>query len=405
MDTITHGIAGALIGKGYFSDRQGRVATFAATLGAVFPDCDVVAQMFSHDPLAIVKYHRGITHSFVGLPFFAAGLAWLTRVVARRLRIESPSWGMLTLIYAIGLASHILLDGLTSFGTRMWTPISQQRVAWDWLFIIDFTFTTILLAPQIAAWVCGDREKALRRGVWMWIVFSAGAAVVWELARTIGFPFRPWIIAISSGIFAILFLIPARGDWGYRIRRATWCRTGVYVTLAYVAACGMAHYSALRRVEIFASNNCVAITRIAALPMPPSFLAWGGAIRATNGVYQSRFDLRDANAPAFRFSGDSPPSEYTVRAMQLPEVRLYWTFARFPVIRTSNEDGLHVVDFLENRFITRRKNERPPFSYRVAFDDAGNVVEEGWEQNGEWLKRIEKIAPPHGSDPAARKRP
>ena len=60
MDTITHGIAGALIGKGYFSERGGKVATFAATLGAVFPDCDVVADILSHDPLAIVKDRKSV---------------------------------------------------------------------------------------------------------------------------------------------------------------------------------------------------------------------------------------------------------------------------------------------------------------------------------------------------------
>src|SRR5580700_9912880 len=131
MDPITHGITGALLGKSYFSDRSGRVAIFAATLGAVFPDIDTVADAISRDPLAIIKYHRGITHSFVGLPFFAAILAWLTRWAARRLKIDAPSFGVLALIYGVGIASHILLDGMTSFGTRMLTPISQQRVAWD----------------------------------------------------------------------------------------------------------------------------------------------------------------------------------------------------------------------------------------------------------------------------------
>ncbi len=131
MDPITHGITGALLGKGYFSERKGPVAVFAATLGAVFPDIDIIAEIGSRDPLAIIKYHRGITHSFVGLPFFAALLAWLTHWVARRRGIEAPSWAMLTLIYGVGIASHILLDGMTSFGTRMWTPISQKRVAWD----------------------------------------------------------------------------------------------------------------------------------------------------------------------------------------------------------------------------------------------------------------------------------
>src|SRR5271156_5025728 len=178
MDTITHGIAGALIGKGFFSRKAARVVVFSATVGAMFPDIDVVAEIFSRDPLAIVKYHRAITHSFVALPFFAALLAWLTRACVNYLKkyyprfgdLEAPSWAMLTLIYAVAIASHILLDGLTSFGTRMWFPISQQRVAWDWLFIVDFCFTSLVLLPQVAAWIYTDREKAAKRAVAMWLI-------------------------------------------------------------------------------------------------------------------------------------------------------------------------------------------------------------------------------------------
>ena len=52
MDPITHGIAGALLGKGYFAERKGRVAIFAATLGAVFPDIDIVAEIVDPGALA-----------------------------------------------------------------------------------------------------------------------------------------------------------------------------------------------------------------------------------------------------------------------------------------------------------------------------------------------------------------
>ena len=138
MDPLTHGITGALLGKGFLAERNERVAVFAATLGAVFPDIDTVADFVSRDPLAIVKYHRAITHSFVALPFFALLLAFLTPPVLALLKrrypqlrdVESPSRAMLTLIYGVGLASHILLDGMTSFGTRMWYPISSTRVSW-----------------------------------------------------------------------------------------------------------------------------------------------------------------------------------------------------------------------------------------------------------------------------------
>jgi membrane-bound metal-dependent hydrolase YbcI (DUF457 family) len=393
MDTVTHGIVGSLLAKGYFSEKHGRVATFAATLGAVFPDVDVVAEAFSHDALAVVRFHRGITHSWIALPFFAVLFGWLTHWIARRRGIETPSTGILSVIYGIAIGSHVALDGMTSFGTRMWDPLSQNRVAWDLLFIIDFVFTAIVLLPQIAAWVYRDRAEWQRRAAGAWVLFTLATIGVWSLARSVGFPFHAWIAGLASFLIAALFFLPALGERGSRMGRAAWCRAGTYAMVAYVLACGVAHYAALARVEQYASANHISVERIAAIPLPPSLLDWGGAIRANDGVYSSRFDLRQAGAPTFSFRPDSAPDSFTALAVQLPEVRLYWSFARFPVIRTSMEDGHHVVDFFDQRFISRR--EPQPFTYRVVFDDDGEVIEEGWQSNGSLLRRMQKFLRPH----------
>jgi len=400
MDTITHGIVGALIGKGFFSERYGRVATFAAAAGAMFPDVDVVQEIFSRDPLAIVKYHRAITHSFVALPFFAALLAWLTRAgfaFARKrwgLRDwDHPSWGILFIIFAIAIASHIFLDAMTSFGTRVWFPLSHERVSWDLLFIIDFCFTAIALLPQVAAWIYSDRTKSSTRALSMWVLFTLCTFGAWKIAAAVGFPFHLWIAFLASGIIAALFFLPALHGAGFRVTAAHWCQAGCVVMCAYLFACSTAHHAALLRTRNFAAANHIPIDRIAALPLPPSLLDWGGVIRTTDGVYQSRFDLRDPAAPVFAFSADSPPNEFVARALQLPEVQLYWSFARFPVIRTSDVPGRHYVDFNEHRFITRNRQGPAPFSYRVVFNDAGDPIEEGWEADGMDVRRLIKIAP------------
>jgi membrane-bound metal-dependent hydrolase YbcI (DUF457 family) len=406
MDTITHGIVGALIGKGLFSERHGRLATFAAAAGAMFPDIDVVEEIISRDPLAIIRYHRGITHSFVALPFFAAILAWLTRagfgVLKKKFKglrdVESPSGGILFGIYAIAIASHIILDAMTSFGTRIWDPISQERVAWDLLFIIDVCFTSIALLPQVIAWIYSDRDKARPRAITMWMLFTIAAFVVWKIAAAVGFPFHLSIACVSSVILAALFFLPAIRSAGFRVTAARWCQMGALVMLAYLLACSLAHHQALLRVNSFASANNVPIDRIAALPLPPSLLAWGGVIRSSDGVYQSRFDLRDSSPPFFSFIPDSPPNMYVARAMQRPEVQLYWNFARFPVIRTYSEKGLHYVDFNENRFITRKRQGPGPFSYRIVFDDAGDPLEEGWQADGMDVRRMIKIVPAHAGN-------
>jgi membrane-bound metal-dependent hydrolase YbcI (DUF457 family) len=381
MDPITHGITGALLGKGFFSKRQHRIGIFAATLGAVFPDVDIAAEFFSRDPLSIVKYHRGITHSFFGLPFFAAFLAWVTRRLARRFGIESPSWPMLTFIYGVGIASHIILDGMTSFGTRMWTPFSQQRVSWDLLFIIDFTFTAIVLLPQVVAWVYRRQENSRGRAIGMWILFSLAACGAWAIAAAAGYPFRKGIVVLASAIMAGLFFLPAARGWGFRISRAAWCQAGTAVMFVYLFACAAAHHSAFDRVKDFAAANHIPIVRMGAIPVPPSFLGWGGEIRTPDGVYQTRFDLRDSSPPAFRFFADSPPDQFTTRALLLPEVQLYWQFARFPVIRTSFDGSHHIVRFGEHRFVSTRSDNPPPFTYEVIFDTAGNVIEQGWISN------------------------
>lgn len=377
------------------------MATFAATLGAVFPDVDIVAEVFSRDPLAIVKYHRGITHSFVALPFFAALLAWLTRRVARRRGIETPSWAMLTLIYGVGIASHIFLDGTTSFGTRMWTPISQKRVAWDLMFIIDFILTSCVLIPQVIAWVysASDAESGRSRARTVWALFSGGALAVWAIAFLAGYLFHFWIVALVSAILAALFFVPSVGGWGFRVKRSAWCQAGVGMTAAYVCFCAFAHHSALRRVQDFAHENPVDVVRIAALPVPPSLLDWGDVIRTNDGIYQSRFDLRDAKHPSFYFIPDSPANRFIKRARELSEVKLYWEFARFPTIHYLDEGDYHIVDFSEHRFTNGGRRTPQPFSYRVVFDDAGEVIEEGWLQNGMFMRLMRRMQPARKATP------
>ncbi|NIV37960.1 MAG: metal-dependent hydrolase, partial [Anaerolineae bacterium] len=40
----------------------------------------------------------------------------------------------------------------TSWGTQVFYPFNRDRIVWDLLFIIDLTFTGILLLPQVVAW-------------------------------------------------------------------------------------------------------------------------------------------------------------------------------------------------------------------------------------------------------------
>src|SRR6267143_2839335 len=119
MDTITHGIAGALIGKAVFCGEdmfashpmnRGRIITWSLMIGAIFPDSDVLRDIFSSDKLLIVTWHRSLTHSLVLLPLGTLLLAAITLVFARWRKWEAPSFAALCALYAVGILSHLLLD-------------------------------------------------------------------------------------------------------------------------------------------------------------------------------------------------------------------------------------------------------------------------------------------------------
>src|ERR1700738_2027561 len=217
MDTITHGIAGALISKALFNgddlftsrpmNRQ-RIVTWATMIGAIFPDSDVFRDILSRNDLLVIFWHRSITHSLVSLPAFALLLAALTPRVGRWRKWDGPSFTVLAGIYAVGILSHILLDLVTSFGTMVWSPLKWSRPAWDLIFIVDFTFTGILLVPQILAWVLERPEKARRRAIASFVIFALAIFVIQRIADAVGAPISSATALLFVLILAAFFLLP-----------------------------------------------------------------------------------------------------------------------------------------------------------------------------------------------------
>jgi membrane-bound metal-dependent hydrolase YbcI (DUF457 family) len=401
VDTITHGIAGALIAKAAFRgqdmfsarplNRQ-RIITWSLMLGAIFPDSDVFREFFSHNDLLILTWHRSITHSLICLPIFALFLAALTRWFVRRLKWESPSLVFLFLIYAIGILSHILLDLVTSFGTMIWSPVKWSRPAWDLIFIIDFTLTAIFLVPQIVAWVYAQEKGLRRRAFVSWIVFAAATVGVAFIALSVDAPISIQTILAVAVLLAAVFLLPGIRHWGLRVRLATWNLAGLVLAVAYIGAAAYAHRVALARVDNFASSLRLDVQSRGALPFPPSLWHWDGLVLTPRGVYELRMNLSGesaevqatgAVAPAdasltYRFYPDAAPNPYIEAAKGLPEVQTVLWFARFPVTRFHKEGADAIVEISDLRFPQIRPDRPASFTYRVRFAADQTVLSQGW---------------------------
>jgi hypothetical protein len=291
----------------------------------------------------------------------------------------------------VGILSHIFLDLVTSFGTMIWSPYKWSRPAWDILFILDFSFTAILLIPQLLAWAYKDPEHS-RRALIMWLVFTPAPFVISRIAAIVGAPVSNNAIVLATVLFAALFLLPAARGWGHRLLYVTWNRAGLGLAVLYLAAAAYVHHQALDRIQRIAAVENIEVQSIAALPFPPSLWHWDGLIRAPRGVYEVRMDISNSllsksaengdpspsSAIVHTYYPDAPTNSFIEKARTLPEVQEFYWFARFPVTRFHKEGSEAVVEFLDVRFPQIRRDRPPSFEYRVRFSADGEVLSQGW---------------------------
>src|SRR5690606_3510751 len=126
MDPVTQGLLGAAAAQVLLGRRLGRRAWLYGAVGGMAADLDVLIRS-SDDPLVALRYHRHFTHSLAFVPVggVLSALPWVlrTRFAEHRRSIVLGT--------TAGYATHALLDAFTSYGTMLWWPLSQARVAWN----------------------------------------------------------------------------------------------------------------------------------------------------------------------------------------------------------------------------------------------------------------------------------
>jgi membrane-bound metal-dependent hydrolase YbcI (DUF457 family) len=369
MDTITHGVAGALIAKALPDSPQQKLARRAVILGSILPDLDLLAGLFTTDDVFQLEFHRGITHSLVALPVFAALLAYLT---VRK----HPGWLAVAAGYSIGLASHIFLDVITAYGTMIFQPLSRDRYTLDMVFIIDLTLGSLLLLPQLVAWAWRDTALAAKRAMIMWLFTVAGTAAAYFLVNAAGVRISPTTAFTAIGIFAVALALPGLTS-AARWPTARYCRLGLVLAAGYLIACGVAHHIALEKVRTLAAKYQLKAINVAALPAPPSLLRWNGLIQDDSGVARLHIVLTDPSDPVVEryINSDAPPA--LAKLQSLPKLQTYLWFARFPWMTTRETSDGTVVEYRDIQFLRPAPRGDPPFTFRVKLDRAGNLVASG----------------------------
>ena len=350
MDTLSHGLAGSVLSRAFTDRPEARAAFWVGAIAAMVPDLDVI---FLSSRIEYLRDHRSWTHSFIVLPLLALLIALAAKAMLRRAPLST-----LWLVSALGLASHIVFDWVTSFGEMFWTPISRHRYQLDWVFILDPVFSAIVVASLVLA-----------------LIFRA------------------------------------------RARRIT--AVGSLLLLLYIGFCGLVHARAVAAWRVV--DPAPAGSKVAAMPQFLSPFRWLGLTDRGDAIDVAFFDvgpfakgvtdpqpprrwsevlrsLSDFYPPPARAKirryEKPPPSPALAAARGLPDWKIYLAFARFPLETVDAEPNGDTSVYVQDlRFLPwfagpweRDTDEggfrRQPFVYRVRFDPSLRVVDQGFVRTG-----------------------
>jgi inner membrane protein len=332
MEPITHMLTGAVLARTGLN-RKAAYMTAAMVIAADLPDIDTVWSIFW--PVTGMAHHRGITHTFLGIPFEAALVTWgcwAFHKWRRQTTATAPNWAWLYGGCVVALASHLLLDWTNNYGVRPFFPFNPHWYAGSFVFIFEPVIFLLLLVALVAPALFG--------------LINSEVGVHKERFRG-----RGWAIAALAGIAAL---------YGWR-----------YVEHG-------------KAIQIATQNEPAGTTSVFASPQPVNPFAWA-TVADTPGSYQlGTVDTRRGTMEPHTESDTIYKPESTLgiltgKRSDLGQIYLDWSM--YPVISESEVtvDPTHpwtVVKFEDARFMYdvwgRNMRDDPPMTATVTLDMAAS---------------------------------
>ena len=350
-------------------------------VAAEFPDIDTLWSL--RGPVSGFAHHRGITHTFVGVPLEAAllvGIAWSFHAYRERARPESERgprrlkapvrWAALYGCAVLALLSHLLLDWTNNYGVRPFFPFNSHWYAGSFVFIVDPSILLLLLAglvlPALFRMVrheIGAREEAFHGT---------------SLARA-----------------ALLLILCVWGFRAYFHHNALEVASSETLRAPVQQSEDDSSISADRPMAPVAVRPLLRSTRAWASPDPLNPLKWY-TVSDFGMLYQAAtVTLQPDSYVAYRALNKAQPSFCLEAAESSRLGRVYLDWSPMPWVTTSSataagedsQDVSCVVLFRDPRFITSspflNRGAEPPLTGTVLLNRANAVVAQGMDQRFE----------------------
>ncbi len=169
MDPISQGCLGAIVPQTALDRKRLRCVTLCGALAGIAPDLDIFIAS-STDPLMFLVFHRQFTHALIFIPIGALLVAGTLFTFFRR----HVKFKHICAACLLGYTTHGLLDACTSYGTQLFWPFTDLRIAWNIVSVVDPAFTLPLLIGVIAGMIWKRRWPALCGLIWVTLYLSLG---------------------------------------------------------------------------------------------------------------------------------------------------------------------------------------------------------------------------------------
>lgn len=179
MDSLTQIVLGAACGEAVLGKKIGNKALLFGAIGGTIPDLDVLVGGWLYgNEIDAMLFHRGFMHSILFSVFAAFLLGWLThKLYNTGKRKDTTTHKEWILLFFWSLFTHPILDCFTPYGTQLFAPFSNYRVAFNNIAVADPVYTLPFLVCSIVL-MCFKRASHKRR---LWLKLGIGISSVYLL--------------------------------------------------------------------------------------------------------------------------------------------------------------------------------------------------------------------------------
>ncbi|RIA09964.1 inner membrane protein [Flavobacteriaceae bacterium MAR_2010_72] len=183
MDSLTQIVLGAACGEAALGKKIGNKAVLFGAIGGTIPDLDVfIGRWLYTNEIDIMAFHRGFMHSIIFSIIGAFLIGWLVYSLyntgKRKGTTTLKNWIWL---FFLSIFTHPILDSFTPYGTQLFAPFSDYRVAFNTISVADPAYTIPFLLALIVL-MFFKRQSAKRR---LWLKLGLGISSVY-LVFTLG---------------------------------------------------------------------------------------------------------------------------------------------------------------------------------------------------------------------------